>query len=153
MGQNKNKRHPIMAYLRFHKARQLLPGVRLNLAKTGPSLSLGTNGARVNVGLQGTRTTVGIPGSGLSMIHRTSWPKPGRAVPIRASKRQPVAATIDTVLDAMTRAQSREVLVIGARVFWPFCRPQRATDMESNGMIERPKIEWADKGVLPKQRM
>jgi hypothetical protein len=62
-----------MAYLRFHRALKLMPGMRLNLAKTGPSLSLGMNGARVNVSRLGLRSTVGLPGSGLSIIERRSW--------------------------------------------------------------------------------
>lgn len=45
---------------------KLLPGVRLNIGKSGPSVSIGGRGARVTVGDKGTRTTVGIPGSGLS---------------------------------------------------------------------------------------
>jgi hypothetical protein len=32
-----------MAYFRLHRRFKILPGVRINLAKTGPSLSLGTN--------------------------------------------------------------------------------------------------------------
>lgn len=64
-----------MAYLRFHRGMRLLPGVRLNLSKSGPSLSLGVTGARVNLGPQGLRTTVGLPGTGLSMIERKSWGK------------------------------------------------------------------------------
>jgi hypothetical protein len=66
------KKDTAMGYFRFHRSKQILPGVRLNLAKTGPSVSLGVPGARVNLGPRGARTTVGLPGSGLSYITRSN---------------------------------------------------------------------------------
>jgi len=55
-----------MGYFRFRKSVGVLPGVRLNLSKTGVSTSLGGNGATLNVG-HGKRTvTLGVPGTGLS---------------------------------------------------------------------------------------
>ena len=62
-----------MAYFRFHKSLGILPGLRINLSKSGPSLSVGPVGLRLNVGPQGIRTTAGLPGSGLSVINRKSW--------------------------------------------------------------------------------
>ena len=62
-----------MAYLRFHRSIRLLPGVRINLAKTGRRLSLGPRGARLNVSRQGWRTTLSLIGTGLSLINRGSW--------------------------------------------------------------------------------
>ena len=53
--------------LRFRKIFSVLPGVRLNVSKSGVSTSLGGHGATVNVGTTGKRTvTLGIPGTGLS---------------------------------------------------------------------------------------
>jgi hypothetical protein len=53
--------------LRFQKRITILPGVHLNLSKTGVSFSLGGHGATINAGTQGQRTvTLGIPGTGLS---------------------------------------------------------------------------------------
>ncbi len=53
--------------LRFQKRIPILPGVYLNLSKTGVSVSLGGHGATINAGTQGRRTiTLGIPGTGLS---------------------------------------------------------------------------------------
>ena len=52
--------------LRFRKNLRLLPGVRINLSKSGASLSLGGKGATVNIGRKGVRKTIGLPGSGLS---------------------------------------------------------------------------------------
>ncbi|MBY0558991.1 DUF4236 domain-containing protein [Hyphomicrobium sp.] len=55
-----------MGYFRFRKTISILPGVRINLSKTGVSGSLGGNGATLNVGKKGEQVTLGIPGTGLS---------------------------------------------------------------------------------------
>ncbi len=55
---------------RFQKRISILPGVRLNLSKSGASWSVGPRGASVNIGKRGVYGNVGIPGSG--MTHR-SW--------------------------------------------------------------------------------
>jgi len=55
-----------MGYFRFRKTFSILPGVRINLSKTGVSSSLGGHGATVNVGKNGTNVTLGAPGTGLS---------------------------------------------------------------------------------------
>jgi hypothetical protein len=52
---------------RFRKVISVLPGVKINLSKSGVSTSLGGKGATVNVGSTGRRTlTLGIPGTGMS---------------------------------------------------------------------------------------
>ena len=51
---------------RFRKSIRLLPGVRLNISKSGFSTSVGRPGATINIGKRGVRGTVGLPGSGLS---------------------------------------------------------------------------------------
>jgi hypothetical protein len=55
-----------MGFFKFHKSIRLLPGIYLNISKTGISFSAGVPGARVNIGTKGTRTSVGLPGTGLS---------------------------------------------------------------------------------------
>jgi hypothetical protein len=55
-----------MGYFRFRKTFSILPGVRINLSKTGVSSSLGGHGATVNVGKNGPTVTLGVPGTGLS---------------------------------------------------------------------------------------
>jgi hypothetical protein len=60
---------PIMAFLpglRFRKTIGILPGVKLNISKTGVSTSLGGRGATVNLGTRSRTATFGIPGTGLS---------------------------------------------------------------------------------------
>lgn len=52
---------------RFRKIISVIPGVKVNLSKSGVSTSLGGHGATVNVGTSGKRTlTLGVPGTGMS---------------------------------------------------------------------------------------
>ena len=52
---------------RFRKIISVIPGVKVNLSKSGASTSIGGRGATVNVGTSGKRTvTLGIPGTGMS---------------------------------------------------------------------------------------
>jgi hypothetical protein len=53
--------------LRFRKTVKLLPGVKLNISKSGVSTSHGVNGATLNLKKgRAMKTTLGIPGSGIS---------------------------------------------------------------------------------------
>lgn len=52
--------------LRFQKRIRILPGLRINLSKSGASASVGPRGADVNIGRDGISTNAGIPGTGLS---------------------------------------------------------------------------------------
>lgn len=58
---------------RFRKSFSIVPGVKINLSKTGTSLSLGRPGATVNIGPKRVRTTVGLPGSGMSYSESESY--------------------------------------------------------------------------------
>lgn len=53
---------------RFHRSKELFPGVRLNFSKSGIGFSFGRKGMRYSIGPKGVRTTIGIPGTGLSYI-------------------------------------------------------------------------------------
>jgi hypothetical protein len=56
-----------MGYFRFRKSISILPGVKINLSKTGVSASVGGKGATANIGTQGQKKiTFGVPGTGLS---------------------------------------------------------------------------------------
>jgi len=67
---------------RFFRRVQILPGLRANLSKSGPSLSIGKRGWVTTLSRRGRRATVGIPGGGAP---------PGTA-PVRFSPRAwPVA--------------------------------------------------------------
>lgn len=51
--------------LYFRKRVKILPGVHLNISKTGTSWSVGPRGASVNVGKKGVYVNAGIPGTGI----------------------------------------------------------------------------------------
>ena len=63
---------------RFYRRVRIVPGVRLNLSKSGVSASLGGRGAWFTFGPKGTRSTVGLPGTGLYYTHANSWKGPKR---------------------------------------------------------------------------
>lgn len=50
---------------RFRKSIKIMPGVRINLSKSGISTSVGPRGAKVTFGPNGTYVNAGIPGTGL----------------------------------------------------------------------------------------
>ena len=51
---------------RFSKRIKILPGVSINLSKSGVSASVGPRGAKINIGKRGVRANVGLPGTGMS---------------------------------------------------------------------------------------
>jgi len=54
---------------RFRRSIRILPGIRLNVSKSGVSTSVGVRGAHVTLGHGKVRETVGLPGTGLSYTH------------------------------------------------------------------------------------
>ena len=65
---------------RFQKRISILPGVRINLSKSGVSTSLGPRGADVNIGKDGVTANAGIPGTGLSYRQKVGRGGKGLAV-------------------------------------------------------------------------
>jgi hypothetical protein len=53
---------------RFQKRIRILPGVSINLSKSGVSTSLGPRGCKTNISKRGVKQTLGIPGTGLSFF-------------------------------------------------------------------------------------
>lgn len=66
--------------MRFQKRIKILPGISINLSKSGISTSIGPRGAKVTLGHGQQRTTVGIPGSGLS--HTETQPSSLSIIPV-----------------------------------------------------------------------
>ena len=56
--------------MRFQKRIKLLPGISLNLSKSGLSVSAGPRGAKINIGKRGATATGGLPGTGISHTQR-----------------------------------------------------------------------------------
>ena len=53
--------------LRFQRRIKVLPGVRINLSKSGVGLSVGGRGAHIGIDSRGRRyTSVGLPGTSVS---------------------------------------------------------------------------------------
>jgi len=75
---------------RFRQSLPLLPGVRLNVSKSGLSTSVGRPGATLNFSKRGTRYTVGLPGSGLSYTDHIS-----RGAPRRTFVERPTSGSSD----------------------------------------------------------
>lgn len=71
---------------RFRKRIRILPGLWLNVSKSGVSTSIGGKGVTVNVGEHGTSTTVGVPGTGLSYSHRETFDRKSDGPPRSSSQ-------------------------------------------------------------------
>lgn len=93
---------------RFQRRIRILPGIRLNISKSGVSTSVGARGAWLTFGRRGTRATVGLPGTGIS--YTTSAPRPHPAS----------RATEDTDSDARRTSGWfwLVVLVVVATLIW-----------------------------------
>lgn len=55
-----------MGYVRFWRRIKILPGIYLNISKSGISFSFGIRGAKYTLGPKQKRYTMGLPGTGLS---------------------------------------------------------------------------------------
>ncbi len=97
---------------RFRRTIRIVPGVRLNLSRSGPSISLGARGFRYTVGPKGTQTTVGLPGSGLSWTSKRPCTK-GRQPQLD----QPRSQTIDPNSPTPDSAVPPSSINPGATVF------------------------------------
>ncbi len=58
--------------LRFSRRISLIPGLRVNLSRSGPSLSIGHRGLWYTVGSHRRRVTIGVPGTGLYWTQQVS---------------------------------------------------------------------------------
>ena len=64
---------------RFRRSVRIIPGVRLNISKSGVSTSIGRRGATVNISKHGVRQTYGLPGTGLSYTrYKPHGPRPAK---------------------------------------------------------------------------
>lgn len=83
---------------RYRRSIRLLPGMKVNLSKSGMSLSVGGPGATMNFGKRGIRTTVGIPGTGISYVTQKSsqrrQPKPTGVPPAAGMGKWAIWATL-----------------------------------------------------------
>jgi hypothetical protein len=66
---------------RFRKSFRVIPGVRLNLSRSGLSASIGAAPFTVNIGPRGVMNTLSIPGTGISYQRHVGLPQPSYAEP------------------------------------------------------------------------
>jgi Protein of unknown function (DUF4236) len=66
--------------LRFFRRVRIVPGLRVNLSKSGASVSVGRRGAWFTTGPRGRRVTVGLPGTGLFLTQHRAQPDTAIAV-------------------------------------------------------------------------
>lgn len=78
----------------WRRSTKILPGVRINWSKSGPSISMGPKGAKVNFGKRGTYVSGGIPGTGLYYRQKIG----GRSKPNGSS----VSSTYSTNINTQT---------------------------------------------------
>ena len=129
---------------RFRKSFKILPGVKINLSKSGVSTSLGGRGASVNLGKRGIRTTVGIPGTGISHSSLTSSSSPKSKPSIQATPASAKGCCLSSLLVLPFRAigwffaperRKRTLIIIGV-FFILFCLCIGVTSvMDSLGLI------------------
>ncbi|HZU13066.1 MAG TPA: DUF4236 domain-containing protein [Chloroflexota bacterium] len=58
---------------RLYRRIGIVPGLRINLSRSGPSLTVGGGGFHYTVGPTGTRTSLGVPGTGLYYTKHHAW--------------------------------------------------------------------------------
>jgi hypothetical protein len=101
---------------RFRQSFTIIPGLRLNLSKSGLSASIGESPFTLNVGPHGVQGTASIPGTGLSYRHHFSpstIPQP--SLPELLPEHRPSThwvntAPIETVHSASTELLTSETL-------------------------------------------
>ena len=118
---------------KFSKRITLLPGVRMNISKSGASLSVGPRGASVTMGKRGVYGNVGLPGSGLS--YRERLDKPSRPERAPAAPRPQLPDRLVAILDEDEIRFTDENDVPLDPALYPPAR--RAMKDEIAGLLER----------------
>jgi hypothetical protein len=77
-----------MGTWRFRKRINVMPGVSINLSKTGVSTTLGVKGFHSNISKRGVRTTVSAPSTGLSYSHLYKQQRPTLSNPQQARNKR-----------------------------------------------------------------
>ena len=58
---------------RFFRRVPIIPGLRVNLSRSGASVSVGRRGSWLTIGPRGVRKTVGMPGTGVYATDEQRW--------------------------------------------------------------------------------
>jgi len=108
---------------RFRKSFKVIPGLRLNLSRSGLSASIGGAPLTVNIGPHGITGTESIPGTGISYREHLNFAQPGRETPVAPSPDEhgispvlhlpatpPISRPIEQVRSASTELLTSESL-------------------------------------------
>lgn len=106
---------------RLFKRIKILPGITLNLSKSGVSVSAGVRGAHVTVGSKGVRQTVGLPGSGIFYTqHEKHGSKPASNSPSTANGNQVQGSNNGLlILFLLAVIGISAAIVFGINIIWP----------------------------------
>lgn len=96
--------------LNFRKSITILPGVRLNLSKSGVSCSFGKKGLRQTISTSGRATTsIGIPGTGVYYTKSANVKKVAKSVAGKFGKGKDEEAADERAVAKKSKGQSEEV--------------------------------------------
>lgn len=106
---------------RFRRSVKVLPGVRLNLGKTGISTSVGVRGASMTFGKNGTYVNTGLPGTGMSYRTKVGGGSKQRASNIQGNASSHFAVSLMSVKStAMTIAMVGLIFGVVSLFIFPF---------------------------------
>lgn len=124
--------------LRFRKTISLLPGVRLNISKSGIGVSAGVPGLRGSINTSGRMTgTVGIPGTGVSYVKTKTIGKKSKKS--ASSSKDPDKKALSEKSAATEKKSERKELSSG--------KQHRSVQIDANTLksihnASDEKIEW-----------
>jgi Protein of unknown function (DUF4236) len=138
----------VMGYVRLWRHKQIIPGIRLNVSKSGPSLSFGPRGMHYTVGRRGRRMTAGIPGTG---VYYTSYSRSHA----RHAGRTYANAAHATAAPAAMRASHSEPMLPKGKIILGICLvwlPPVGLIIVLVGLSQRNKPFWVARDLVARAR-
>lgn len=150
-------------FFRLRRSKQIIPGLRMNLSKSGISLSAGVRGAHYTVGPRGRRTTIGLPGSGVSYTTYSSQharhamerhSNPSKPQPAGTSAGSGASSKVP-MLPSVKLAWGIVIIVVGLVLlvpFWPLglLLLGGGVWLSVVGFNQRKQPKWQVRGLLRK---
>ncbi|WP_298491262.1 DUF4236 domain-containing protein [uncultured Maritimibacter sp.] len=129
--------------MRYRKSIKIMPGVRVNLSKSGISTSVGGRGATVNVSKRAIRSTLSVPGTGLSWSSTSGWTESQRSLQTDEIEHLRIAAS--KAIEAVSK-EAEKANAIGIRI-------DRAIDALNGGRgLTNSKAQTFEKRVLTEEQ-
>ena len=137
--------------LNFRKSITILPGVRLNLSKSGVSASFGKKGMRQSISTSGrATTTLGIPGTGVYYTKQTNVKKlagglkdkfTGKKTDTKKDQKEEKKSSSKTIDNAQIEANKQQV-----EEYEAYVASIKSVHKQSDGMIDWNAL---NKGEVP----